>query len=485
MVKVQERDHEDANRVGEPVEESDEEDANRVGEPVEESNEEDTNLVEEPVEESDEEDPNKFTNCEICGLCYFDFYDLWERKQLLLCDGCDRGFHYECLRETLAWSKWSKIEVTLYRSIGCLWFCNACKDTRSMQLEQQRNVRLRPVTRRKRQKMSLRSRRKADKKKALALAKANDPKTRILKRMLDVENERREETRPSMSSATQTSILAEQTFGKDRAEAAKYHKGPFERLKVEDSWFNSESIFYEVEVKDRDSLSLSTEPDFNMPPLKKTQSTKSAPIKPGCFLESILESQTKLLSKQISNPLARETEKPSTSVAAESNGLNSKLPVGFKIYEHLKKKPDSREESQVKVEPQMHRDHKIRSNDHKHHHHHHHHHNHNHNHIKSINGSSGNDRIEKANQLPSFDLEKCIVKAAKRAIKPYYASRRINKDEYKMIMKKVVTKVLHECRPLGDFNQLKLTKLVDAYVVKTRTEKVEQPTRSAASISAH
>ena len=248
-----------------------------------------------PVEDKEQEDPNlvgEFTNCELCGRS--------DREEtLLLCDGCDRGFHCECLRPRL------------YRIPDGLWFCPTCQDIRGMPNQeestidtsvieeviarssrhteqtrtvQSRTFRRRPMTRRKRRKVrrrktkktktttttssktaatrkrivskyrrrkvSLRSRRKAAKKKAIALAAKKDPKTRILNRMMEIKNERREETRPSTSNATQTSILSEQTFGKDRAEAAKYHKDPFDRLKVEDTWFNSKSIFYEVEVKE-------------------------------------------------------------------------------------------------------------------------------------------------------------------------------------------------------------------------------------------
>ena len=35
-----------------------------------------------------------------------------------------------------------------------------------------------------------------------------------------------------------------------------------------------------------------------------------------------------------------------------------------------------------------------------------------------------------------------IVSTAKNCIKPYYMSKKINKEDYKFIMKKVVTKVI-------------------------------------------
>jgi len=40
-----------------------------------------------------------------------------------------------------------------------------------------------------------------------------------------------------------------------------------------------------------------------------------------------------------------------------------------------------------------------------------------------------------------LDNQEKIVSAAKNAIKPYFVSKKITKDDYKVIMKKVVTKV--------------------------------------------
>jgi hypothetical protein len=40
-----------------------------------------------------------------------------------------------------------------------------------------------------------------------------------------------------------------------------------------------------------------------------------------------------------------------------------------------------------------------------------------------------------------LDNQEKIVSAAKNAIKPYFVSKKISKDDYKVIMKKVVTKV--------------------------------------------
>ena len=50
-----------------------------------------------------------FTYCEVCGAC--------DREDtLLLCDGCDRGYHCECLNPTLA----NVISLILFRYWGLL-----------------------------------------------------------------------------------------------------------------------------------------------------------------------------------------------------------------------------------------------------------------------------------------------------------------------------------------------------------------------------
>jgi len=63
-----------------------------------------------------------------------------------------------------------------------------------------------------------------------------------------------------------------------------------------------------------------------------------------------------------------------------------------------------------------------------------------------------------------------IVNAAKTAIKPYYVSKKINKDDYKEIMKKVVTKSLEHNKKGSIINVDQVTKLVSAYAKKVQMQ---------------
>ena len=64
-----------------------------------------------------------------------------------------------------------------------------------------------------------------------------------------------------------------------------------------------------------------------------------------------------------------------------------------------------------------------------------------------------------------------IVNAAKQAIKPFYVGKKINKDDYKMIMKKVVNKCLQQLKDNSKIDTNKVSKMIVGYVSKVRKEK--------------
>lgn len=60
-----------------------------------------------PTQQGEDEIPEDTTHCEVCGMSD-------REDRLLLCDGCDLGFHLECLDPPLA------------RVPPGSWFCDAC-----------------------------------------------------------------------------------------------------------------------------------------------------------------------------------------------------------------------------------------------------------------------------------------------------------------------------------------------------------------------
>ena len=66
-----------------------------------------------------------------------------------------------------------------------------------------------------------------------------------------------------------------------------------------------------------------------------------------------------------------------------------------------------------------------------------------------------------------------IVKSAKNAIKPYYVGNKINKDEYKYIMKRVVCKTLEHLKEskAKKIDDSKISRLIDAYVKTVRDKR--------------
>lgn len=66
-----------------------------------------------------------------------------------------------------------------------------------------------------------------------------------------------------------------------------------------------------------------------------------------------------------------------------------------------------------------------------------------------------------------LDTQEKIVEAAKSALKPHFISKKISKEDYKVIMKKVVTKSLHQNKTGSMVDKNKITKLIGEYVSKT------------------
>merc|ERR1712038_1728311 len=66
--------------------------------------------------------------------------------------------------------------------------------------------------------------------------------------------------------------------------------------------------------------------------------------------------------------------------------------------------------------------------------------------------------------LKKVQRQERIVEEIKLVLKPYYNRKKINKDDYKDILRKCVPKVCHNKN--GDINPLKIQKLVKGYVKK-------------------
>merc|ERR1719400_181086 len=66
--------------------------------------------------------------------------------------------------------------------------------------------------------------------------------------------------------------------------------------------------------------------------------------------------------------------------------------------------------------------------------------------------------------LKKVQRQERIVEEIKLVLKPYYNRKKINKDDYKDILRKCVPKVCHSKN--GDINPLKIQKLVKGYVKK-------------------
>ncbi|KAL4224738.1 PHD and RING finger domain-containing protein 1 [Mactra antiquata] len=85
--------------------------------------------------------------------------------------------------------------------------------------------------------------------------------------------------------------------------------------------------------------------------------------------------------------------------------------------------------------------------------------------------SSAVDLTNKEKYLQKLHLQERVVEEVKMAIKPFYSSKKINKDQYKEILRKAVPKICHS--KSGNINPMKIKSLVEAYVEKfTKRSKV-------------
>ncbi|XP_064601860.1 uncharacterized protein LOC135467881 [Liolophura sinensis] len=66
--------------------------------------------------------------------------------------------------------------------------------------------------------------------------------------------------------------------------------------------------------------------------------------------------------------------------------------------------------------------------------------------------------------MKKLHLQERVVEEVKLAIKPFYASKKISKEEYKDILRKSVPKICHS--KSGDINPAKIKSLIEAYVEK-------------------
>ncbi|KAK3101916.1 hypothetical protein FSP39_007338 [Pinctada imbricata] len=78
--------------------------------------------------------------------------------------------------------------------------------------------------------------------------------------------------------------------------------------------------------------------------------------------------------------------------------------------------------------------------------------------------SSAVELTNKEKYLKKLHLQERVVDEVKTALKPFYHERKIDKEEYKEIMRRCVPKVCHS--KSGDINPVKIRNLVEAYVEK-------------------
>ncbi|CAF2076606.1 unnamed protein product [Rotaria magnacalcarata] len=83
------------------------------------------------------------------------------------------------------------------------------------------------------------------------------------------------------------------------------------------------------------------------------------------------------------------------------------------------------------------------------------------------------ERLERRKQREKHQSE--IAAIAKEALKPAFKKHDITKDEYKEIMKKVVTKATHT----NEVDQIRISKMIDAYIEKYRTIRQHNTTKAS------
>ncbi|KAK7490763.1 hypothetical protein BaRGS_00017992, partial [Batillaria attramentaria] len=77
-------------------------------------------------------------------------------------------------------------------------------------------------------------------------------------------------------------------------------------------------------------------------------------------------------------------------------------------------------------------------------------------------GDAGAKNAGEGGEVERGAFQSRVIEEVKQAIRPYFSSRQITKDEYKEILKKCVPKVTHS----GEINPKKISHLVTAYVKK-------------------
>ncbi|KAK6183923.1 hypothetical protein SNE40_006491 [Patella caerulea] len=78
--------------------------------------------------------------------------------------------------------------------------------------------------------------------------------------------------------------------------------------------------------------------------------------------------------------------------------------------------------------------------------------------------SSAVDLVKKQKYVRKLHLQERVVEEVKLAIKPFYSSKKISKEEYKEILRKAVPKICHS--KAKDVNPMKVKLLVEGYVNK-------------------
>ncbi|XP_062594501.1 PHD and RING finger domain-containing protein 1-like isoform X2 [Saccostrea cucullata] len=78
--------------------------------------------------------------------------------------------------------------------------------------------------------------------------------------------------------------------------------------------------------------------------------------------------------------------------------------------------------------------------------------------------SSAVELTNKEKYLRKLHLQERVVDEVKTALKPFYSAKKVNKEQYKEILRRAVPKVCHS--KSGDINPVKIRALVDAYVAK-------------------
>ncbi|KAL8615612.1 hypothetical protein ACOMHN_026602 [Nucella lapillus] len=93
--------------------------------------------------------------------------------------------------------------------------------------------------------------------------------------------------------------------------------------------------------------------------------------------------------------------------------------------------------------------------------------------------ASAVDLTNKEKYMRKLHLQERVVDEVKQALRPFYSHKKINKEEYKAILRKAVPKVCHS--KSGDINPQKIQQLVEGYVEKFQKQRqhVDQKVKPA------